>query len=145
MSKGKGKSEYIPKKYESKGSHFVDKNGTKRKETFASIFESMLQSKAFKSLTKNQRLLYVYCKAQILGKRKPKEDYKKLELYQEEECFYLHLQAVIDYGLYKRGGASQFYDDMQALEDKGFIKKLASGQNSKSKNIYKLTGDWQEY
>lgn len=142
MSRSRKKHDYVAKRYESKGKTFVDKNGTQRTDTFATIFESMLQSKAFKRLTKNQRLLYVYCKAQILGKRKPKQDFKELELYQEEECFYLHLQAVIDYGLYKRGGAKRFYNDMQALEDNGFIKKVASGKHSKSKNVYKLVDDW---
>ena len=136
--------EHKGKAYESIGKKFIDKNGTSRTDTFASIYESMLISKAFMSLTKNQRLLYLYCKAQIMGKRKPKEDYKELEMFQDEECFYLHLQAVVDYGLYKKGGANQFYKDMQALEDKGFIKLLASGQHNKSKNVYKLVSKWSE-
>ncbi len=145
MSRGKKRHDYVAKSYESKGKTFVDKNGTKRTDTFATIYESMLQSKAYKKLTKNQRLLYVYCKAQIIGKRKPKQDFKEFDLYQEEECFYLHLQAVIDYGLYKQGGNTQFLNDMKALEKYGFIKKVASGQNSKSKNVYKLIDDWQKY
>ena len=142
---GRKQTKHKSKAYESTGEKFIDKNGVSRTDTFASIYESMLVSKAFMSLNKSQRLLYLYCKAQIMGKRKPKEDYKNLDLYQEEECFYLHLQAVIDYGLYSKNGATHFYRDMKVLEDKGFIKQLASGKNSKSKNIYKLVGDWKEY
>lgn len=131
------------KRYECVGGKFKDINGTPRNDTFARIYESMLWSEAFQSLTKNQRLLYVYCKAQIMGKRKPKQDYKEYELYQEEECFYFCLHDAINYKLYSYGGKGSFYKDMQALEKAGFIKKVSSGQKSKSKNVYKLVSDWQ--
>lgn len=140
----KNKTIYTPKKYESIGTTFIDKNGTKRKDTYASIYESMLLSKAFKNLSKNQKLLYVYCKAQITGKRKPRQDYKDVDSFDKDEMFYLSLQMVIDYGLYKKGGQTQFRKDMKALQEKGFIKKEASGRKNKSKNIYKLVDEWQK-
>lgn len=141
----RNKSEYRLKAYESVGKKFTDKNGTQRTDTFASIFESMLLSKAFTTLTARQKMLYVLCKAQIVGKRKPKEDYKEYDLYQNEECFYLHEQALIDYGLYSKASRRFINPDFKKLEEHGLIKKLASGQKSKSKNVYKLVSDWQRY
>ena len=138
VAKAKGK------KYESSGEKYIDKNGTVRTETFAAIYESMLVSKAFINLTARQKMLYVYCKAQIVGKRKPKQDYKDLNLYQQDECFYLSEQMLYDYGLYTEAGRRYISKDFKVLIDKGFIKKLASGQCSKSKNVYMLVSDWQK-
>ena len=143
-TKSKRDQKYAPRSYETDSfrGKFIDKNGTYRTDTFFRIYESMLISPAFISLSKNQKLLYMYCKAQVMGKRKPKVDFSDIGEFQGEEYFYLHLQAVVDYGLYKRGGQTQFRRDMQALEDKGFIKKVSSGKYNKSKNIYMLVSDW---
>lgn len=142
MAKSK---EYKAKPYESTGKQFVDKNGTHRKDTFATIYESMLLSKAFRTLTARQKSLYLLCKAQIMGKRKPKEDYKEYGLYQEEECFYLRYETLIDYGLYTKASTHYIADDFKALEEHGLVKILVSGGKNSTKNIYKLVSDWQKY
>lgn len=62
---GRRKGKYVPKLFESTGvSH----------DTSANIYGSMLESPAFKDLSKNQRLLYIYMKKQYYGTKKPGKD-----------------------------------------------------------------------
>lgn len=136
------KKQYEPKGFESRnrGSTFVNQRGKNQADTSANIYESMLQSPAFKSLNSKQKILYVYCKAQYYGKRKPSKDYK--EQYQEDSCFYMNWGKALDYGLYKETCSSNFYKDMKVLEKKGFIKKLKSGKDHKEKNVYQFSDEW---
>lgn len=136
------KKQYEPKLFESRnrGSSFINQRGKSQADTSANIYESMLQSPAFKSLEKRQQILYVYCKAQYYGKRKPSKDYK--EQFQDDSCFYMNWQKAIDYGLYTEKSHSNFYKDMQALEKKGFIKKLKSGKDHKEKSVYQFVDGW---
>lgn len=140
------KKTYEPKAFESRnqGSSFVNQRGKNQTDTSANIYESMLQSKAFKSLTAKQQILYVYCKSQYYGKRKPKKDYEKQGLYQEETCFYMNWGKALDYNLYTQSSSRNFYRDMKKLEEMGFIEKLKSGQDHKEKNVYKFSGKWAE-
>ena len=103
----------------------------------------MLQSAAFKDLTKNQRLLYVYMKAQYYGKRKPGKDYPNIEQFQGDELFYFNKKLAIQYGLYTDGNHKAFYSDIKAIEQHGFIKTVSSGKHTKSRSIYKFTGEWK--
>ena len=63
---GQRRKRYMPRFFESTGI---------TNDTSANIYESMLNSAAFQDLTKNQRLLYMYMKAQYYGKRKPGKDF----------------------------------------------------------------------
>ncbi|WP_029231590.1 hypothetical protein [Butyrivibrio sp. VCB2006] len=141
---GRRKNKYTPKHFESSsgGGKFINQLGKEQPDTSSNIYESMLQSKQFKSLTNKQKILYVYCKSQYYGKRKPKHDYEKQGLYQEESYFYFNIQRALDYDLYTKSGHSDFYKDMKALEEKGFIKKIKSGKAHKEKNIYQFSGEW---
>ena len=136
------KKTYEPKAFESRnrGRTFVNQRGKNQADTSANIYESMLQSEAFKSLKKGQKVLYLYCKAQYYGKRKPSKDYK--EQYQDDSCFYMNWGKALDYGLYPESSSKNFYSDMKALEEKGFIKKLKSGKDHKEKNVYQFVDDW---
>ena len=139
------------KSFESKGK-FIDQNGTERNDTSAAIFESMLLSEAYLDLTPKQRLLYLYCKAQYFGKRKPKQDFQDLEQI-DNECFYLPWVNMKNYKLYGQKGKSEkadknaskeFYKDMTALVKHGFIKKIGNGGHGK-KNIFKFISEWQKW
>ncbi len=141
---GRRKKKYTPKHFESSsgGGRFTNPLGREQPDTSTNIYESMLQSRQFKSLTYKQRNLYIYCKAQYYGKRKPKHDYEKLGLYQDDSFFYFNIQKAIDYELYTKNGHSDFYKDMTVLEKKGFIKKVKSGKAHKEKNIYQYSDAW---
>lgn len=143
MSRSK-RTTYKPKSFESKGNHFINQRGKSQADTSANIYESMLQSQAFKSLTSKQKILYVYCKSQFYGKRKPKKDYEKQGLYQDDTYFYFNWQLALDYDLYTEKSWSSLYHDMATLEKKGFIEKAQSGKGHKTKTIYKFSDKWQE-
>ena len=131
------KKKYIPKVFESAGNS---------NDTSANIYESMLLSPAFIALSNRQKLLYLYCKAQYYGKRKPAKDYKELGFFQEETCFYMNRATIEKYKLYSKGNNKEFYADIKALIDKGFIsRELQGGGNGHTKSVYKFSSKWREY
>ncbi len=123
-----------PKSFESDG---------RSKDSFARIYESMFESKAFMDLTKNQRLLYLYMKKQLYAKRKPQADYPEIEQFKGESLFYFNLAAAEKYGLYSRTNNKQFYKDKDVLIDHGFIECVSNGRCTRSKSIYKFSGNWK--
>lgn len=144
---GRRKKTYEPKAFESRnqGSSFINQRGKVQCDTSANIYESMLQSTAFKSLNNKQQILYVYCKSQYYGKRKPKKDYEKQGLYQDDSCFYMNWGRALEYGLYTSTMNSNFRKDMKALETWGFIKKLKSGKDHKEKNVWQFDDRWTTF
>ncbi|MCR5092811.1 MAG: hypothetical protein K6B72_02445 [Lachnospiraceae bacterium] len=143
MARAKHKYRAYP--FESVGEKFIDESGKTRKETSANLFESMLLSAAYKSLSDRQARLYTVCKAQFYGKRKPGYDYKESGLFQGDEFFYLNWATVQRYGVYPASSSKNFYRDMQALQDHGFIQKVASGKAHKKKNVYSFSDRWQAW
>lgn len=131
---GKSRRKYIPKSFESTG---------RSNDTSANIYDSMLISAAFRDLSARQRMLYVYCKSQYYGKRKPQADYPGIEAVQGDECFYLNHALISDvYGLYPKTNRRDFYRDMQKLADNGFIEIVSSGYAAKKRSIYKFSDKW---
>jgi len=124
------KSKYIRKDFESTGS---------RSDTSANIYWSMLSSLAWKSLTAQQQLLYLYCKAQLYGQRNRPREHGK-------DCFYMNQAKWRDeFGLYKKGNENGFYRDMEALISKGFIKCVECGATTRTKSVYRYSSEWQRY
>lgn len=128
------KKTYRPKSFESFG---------KSNDTSANLYESMLLSAAFMDLTPKQRLLYVYMKAQYYGKRKPGKDNPDIENLQGDDLFYFPRTLAEKYNLYTRSNNRQFYNDIKAIEEHGFIKTISSGKATKTKSIYKFVGAWK--
>ena len=141
----RAKKKYAPRAFESLGAKFIDSDGRKRTDTSANIFESMLLSPAWKSLNSKQQVLYLVCKAQFYGKRKPGRDFPDVETFQTDEAFYLNWGSVQKYGLYKPTMSKNFYADMRALIDRGFIILLSSGKSHHQKNIYRFGARWREW
>lgn len=142
MSKSKSKQTYQPKPFESTGSHFTNPTTNKiQADTSANIYESMLLHPSYQPLKFRQQSLYTVCKAQYYGKRKPSKDYPDVENFAEPTCFYLNWEAVQRYGLYKPSMHSNFYNDMNALIEAGFIDRVASG-TACNKTVYKLSDRW---
>lgn len=141
----RGRKKYVPKRFESKGEKFIDENGKLRADTSANIYESLLLSDSFRDLSDRQKMLYIVAKAQYYGHRKPEKDYPEIELFQGADVFYLNWNAVKRYGLYKDSMHSNFYKDMSALIEHGFIQRLSSGKGNRKKSIYKFSADWQSW
>ena len=128
------KKPYKPKSFESTGIS---------NDTSANLYESMLLSVAFRKLTNNQKLLYVYMKKQYYGKRKPGRDYPEIEQLQGEEKFYFNLALAEKYEIYKKGNRRQFYKDIDSLESHGFIRTVSNGKATGSRSVYKFVEDWK--
>lgn len=137
MSKVRAK--YKPKSFESDGNS---------SDVSANIYMSMIMSEKWNNLTKNQRLLYLYCKAQLYAeKRKPTpiansnvENDNDNRLY-----FTMNKSKWCDtYKLYANGSDNMFYKDMNALVKNGFVELVESGKHTRTRSIYKLSSKWQD-
>lgn len=132
---------------------FQNQNGEIQSEVFARIYESQLQSAAFTDLNNRQKMLYICCKAQYMGKRKPQEDYKELSLFQDNKCFYLSKKDLVEnYKLYTSSMDKEIYGnakqnipgDFKVLEEHGLIDIIVNGRY-KQKNIYRLSDRWHNW
>ena len=141
------KPKFEPKKFESinKGRPFKDHKGKNVADTSANIYESMLRSQAFKDLNTKSKMLYVYCKSQYYGKRKPRVDYPLISVFNDDSCFYLSWRDIQNYGLYTDTQHSNFYKDMKVLIEHGFIERVASGRTNRTKTIYRFSARWIEW
>lgn len=118
---------YVKKSFESDGSS---------SDVSANIYSSMLLSDAFMSLTGQQAKLYVYMKLQFYGQKiKPNDDKTCL--------FFNQSKWKTQYKLYTNN--NYFYRDIKALIEKGFIKKIESGKNTRTRSIYQFSNDWQKW
>lgn len=108
-------------------------------DTFARIYKTMVTSEAFKSLSKKQRLLYVYMKMEYYGQpNKNRPDKNKLELFYFNRGIYKN-----KYELYTNDGS--FYRDRDALIEKGFIDCVRNGLTTRQKSIYRFSNRWRQY
>ena len=105
---------------------------------FTRIHEDLLQSEAFLSLTKPQRLLYVYMKRRYFNgsdKSHPNHDREQFHfnraLYRNKCKLYTNDES--------------FRKDRDALIEKGFIVCVEDGSNTRSKSVYKFSDMWQNY
>lgn len=137
---------YEPKDFESDKSFLIGRNY----DTSANIFMSMMLSPAWRKLTKNQRLLYIYCKAQYYGKDKKSKN--ELLTYEEKlekkkvdtkNRFFFNRELWLNfYKLYSDNG--QFYTDMDKLIELGFIRAVEKNQTTRKRNIYEFSSEWQK-
>lgn len=141
------KASYKPKAFETAG--IARRNGKDCKDTSANIFESMTFSEAWKDLTDRQRVLYLVCKLQYYGHRKPRVDYPDAENLRGDDLFYLNWHTVSEdgkcYQMYKGKSHSSFYKDMNALIEHGFIDREISGKSHKQKSIYRYSSRWRTW
>ena len=124
------KKKYQKKLFESTGESY---------DVSANIYLSMIKSEAWLSLTKNQRLLYLYLKMQYYSqKRKPNKDDKSMFYFNQTKW-------MNEYQLYSEGNKKSFYNDIEQLIIKGFIDCVSSGKTTRERNIYKYSSRWQNY
>ena len=141
------KKTFKPQPFESTGISPI--TGREGADTSANIFESMMMHPAFKALKPRQKYLYVMCKAQYFGHRKPMADYKDQEFNIEgvrqkldDRAFYMSWSQVQEYGMYKNG-KKEFYEDMKELARLGFIEVLSNGHANHQKSIYLFSRRWR--
>lgn len=130
------KEKYKPKVFESMGNS---------DDVSANIYMSMLMHKNWKALTKNQQVLYLYCKVQMYAeKRKPKPEIRQLDENQQKLLFTMNRSKYINlYGLYSEGNRQSFKKDMSALINLGFVELIEDNSHRQCKNIYMLSDNWR--
>lgn len=121
------RKEYVKKQFESIGIS---------SDTSANIYVSMLTSKAWIDLTKNAKVLYLYCKAQYYAEKK-KPNNNSLQFTMNKSKW----NSM--YKIYTN--QNQFYKDMGMLIEHGFIKCIENGSNTRTKNIYEFSSMWKNY
>ena len=129
----------------------LKRNGDRSGDTSANLYMSMLLSRAWRGLTDRQKVLYLYCKAQYYGEKPD----RKTHMTQAEidgganvnlmKRFTMNRNKWSDmYELYSESTSRYFWRDMNALIEKGFIRKVESGKTTRTKNIYEFADDWRK-
>ena len=118
------KKKYLPKSFESIGGQTLSAN----------LYASMLQSKAYKSLSNGARTLYTFMKLQYYGAKGIK-DHDKTDFY------FNWALANKTYSLYTNN--TQFKKDRDMLVEYGFIEVVENGKSSRTKNIYRFSDKWK--
>lgn len=121
------RKKYVPKEFESCSG---------KSEPFSSLYRSMIESPAFQALSASQKTLYLYCKLQYYGEKRP-EGQEYFTMSRKKWCNKYHL--------YSEGNAAAFHRDIDALIEKGFIDCTYKGAQHKQKNVYKLSARWWHY
>lgn len=136
MSRKREATRYKPKSFESTGAS---------NDVSANIYMSMLLHDNWKALTKNQQVLYLYCKAQLYAeKRKPKPVLAQLDDSQQTRLFTMNRAKYVQlYGLYSDGNRNAFKNDMQALIKFGFIELIEDNSKLRKKNVYMFSDNWR--
>lgn len=134
------KKKYKPKAFESTGTS---------SDVSANIYKSMIMSDAWNDLTKNQRLLYVYCKSCYYGQKDP---YKKnlfkdmgMDIPNDVQPFFSLTEGSIKNYWKLYTNVNSFYSDRDALITHGFIRVVADGHSMRKANIYQFSSKWREY
>lgn len=140
------RNDYKPQSFETVGKVRYNPNGALHNDTFATIYDSMLLSDAFQDLNSTQQILYIICKKQFYGARKPHKDYPDMIELAGDDKFYLNVDIAINrYHLYSPKSKKNFYTDMQVLISHGFIERVASGKAHRTKTIYKYSAEWKKW
>lgn len=124
MSRGKGKSEYKRKSFETR---IVGKPADTH-EKYVGLCLTMLMSDAYANLSDGAKNLYVYMRLQYDGKN------------EDGFCFNRGLWFKT-YKLYKN--PNSFYKHREELINQGFIRIKESGRNTRTKSIYAFSDEWQ--
>lgn len=140
------KRKWTARAFESQGQRFTDPvTGAIRADTSANVYESMLLHPAFTTMKPRQQMLYIACKAQFYGHRKPKADFPTTEAVQGDDCFYMNRELATRYGNYTKSMTKELYGDLGELQRRGFIECVSSGKATKSKSIYRFCSNWKDW
>lgn len=111
---------------------------------FAMIYESMLCSDAWKSLSANQKALYITCKSQGF-KQNEKKDFDD-DVKENPRYFTMNRHKYVKvYRLYNDNNQNGFIRDMDALIEHGFVECVISGKATRTKSLYRFSQMWVNY
>lgn len=111
--------------------HYSFESKTER-GAFTKICNDMQESEAWKSLKLRQQGLYLYLKAKFKKSRNQNTNENDISIPKKE--------AITLYG-----DLRTFRADIDELIEKGFIKQVEAGFNTRTANIYGFSSLWKEY
>lgn len=117
-------------------------------EDFIPITKSMRKSPAYRSLNAKQRDLLLLCWIQGNPKSRgrahlPRDDFPNVDKYRHDNVFYMCREKAVQDKIYTPTNR-RYYDDIDALEQHGFIDKLERGFKGQP-STYILSNRWQNY
>lgn len=138
---GKRKRNYKLEDFETK-----DFNGIL--STTANLTRSKIYDDAFLSLNFRQRCLFTYMQSEYYGKAKDDlsvfpEEYRGKQSNNKPKLYFTFNWAKAQRIGYTN--KQQFYNDINALIEKGFIDCIIDGQPQKQKSLYKFSSRWKKY
>ncbi|MCH5299011.1 MAG: hypothetical protein J1E96_04525 [Ruminococcus sp.] len=108
------------------------------KNRFSKLYDDMVFSPAFLSLTNNQKLLLICMQHEYNPSTKAKHPDNNVNEFYFNRSIYKK-----KYGLYSND--NQFYRDRDALIKKGFIIQVKGGYTTREKTVYKFSDRWQRW
>ena len=99
---------------------------------FTKISNDMIKSKAWKELSLRQQGFYLYFKSKFTKYKNQDTNVNDISIPKKE--------ALLLYGDLKT-----FRKDIDVLIEKGFIKQVESGWNTRTVNIYGFSDKWKLY
>lgn len=112
------------------------------RQTFGTLYHSMLTDKRFIDLPMSAKVVYMACRVQATSKNGRACLYKHAKAEGTEyadNCFVFPTKQQREYGFKDRGNFSR---SMQTLIDEGFIDKVEDNKHRWKTNIYKFSSKW---
>lgn len=127
------KKEYKPDYYASLGN---------AKDTFSTLYDSMITSEKFKQLSLPAKNVYYLCRNQYTSRRGRECLYNHAKEYgitYPDGCFVFPAKHSEVYGL-KRAYVSKYLTE---LEKAGFIKRYENNKHTWKVNVYQFSTEWK--
>lgn len=114
----------------------------KDKDTFGSIYESMVLSPAFIELSSREKVMYMLCRVQASSKTAKSCIYNHAtenEREYEKNAFVFPAKHMAKYGIDRSNGNKL----LKQLEEKGFIEKVECNKRQRKINVYRFSIGWK--
>ena len=112
-------------------------NGPLKGQVFSGIYATQIQSPAWKRLSYKQRDTFLQMRMQEHTKVHPPAEFGTRTFYFPKSLWCATLE------LYRKN--EQFYADVDALIEYGFIDCVSSGYTTKEKSVYRFSDRWKLY
>lgn len=108
----------------------------KQNEVSANLYEGMLTSEIYYTMTDKQKTLLTYMKLQMYAEHKK-------PVPNDKTTFSFNRHKWLEkYHIYSSDNGA-FYRDRDVLIERGFIELIQSGKITRSKNIYRFSDKWK--
>lgn len=115
----------------------------KPNDNFGTLFDSMCQSEAYKSLTLGEKQMYTMCRVQAKSPHGRKCLYKHGEeygrKYDADKYFVFPAEHMAKYNIDRSNGGKW----LKQLEEKGFIERVECNKHIQKVNVFAFSNKWE--